>query len=291
MKDRKFIMAVLIPICVYVSIFILLPILGSFGISFMQYNPLLDNNKFIGLTNFSRLLKDELFFKALTNTLVFVVITVTVNLILSLGISYFITTFKSNKLKSFFRAMFFLPCVAPMAASAVVWGKSIYPTRSGLANMIIDSIGGGKINWLGDPDILMISIIVFTIWADIGFNIILFGAGMDGIPDTFYEAAKVDGVNEWQKFRKITLPLLSRTFIFVSITTLISYFQMFAQFDIMVLKNGPQNAGLVLTSYIYKVAFEIKDMGYASAIAMVLFVIILIVTIIQQKLTKVDWEY
>jgi len=194
MKDRKFIMAVLIPICVYVSIFILLPILGSFGISFMQYNPLLDNNKFIGLTNFSRLLKDELFFKALTNTLVFVVITVTVNLILSLGISYFITTFKSNKLKSFFRAMFFLPCVAPMAASAVVWGKSIYPTRSGLANMIIDSIGGGKINWLGDPDILMISIIVFTIWADIGFNIILFGAGMDGIPDTFYEAAKVDGV-------------------------------------------------------------------------------------------------
>ncbi|MEG0165442.1 carbohydrate ABC transporter permease [Anaerorhabdus sp.] len=291
MKNKKFVALVLVPAFIHLSIFVILPIIGGFGISLFEYNPLNDVNPFVGLDNFTRLLSDKVFMKALTNTLFFVFVTVILNIVISLALAKFISMMKSNKTRSLFRVIFFLPCVAPLSAAAVVWGKSIFPTSSGLANMVLNGLGINSINWLGDPNVLMWSMILFTLWADIGYNIILFTAGMDGIPEEFYEASKIDGAGEWKRFKDITLPLLGRTFIFVTIMTLISHFQMFAQFSIMVLKNGPQNSGLVLTSYIYKVAFEMKDMGYASAIAMVLFLIIMIVTLIQQRVTKVDWEY
>ena len=291
MKNKKFVALILIPIFVHMSIFIIGPIIGGLAISLFEYNPLSSTNHFVGFDNFVKLAQDELFWKALTNTLVFVVVTVIFNIILSLAVAQFISMFKSNKTRSFFRMIFFLPAVAPLVASSVVWAKSILPTATGLMNIILRGMGLTEVNWLGDPNILMISIVVFTLWADVGYNTILFSAGIDGIPGEFYEAAELDGANGWQKFRYITLPLLGRTFTFVTIMTLISHFQMFAQFTIMAVKNGPQNSGLVLTSYIYKMAFEYKDMGYASAISMALFVIILIVTLVQQRANKVEWEY
>lgn len=291
MKNKKFVALILIPIFLHLCIFMIGPIIGGLAISFFDYNPLRAENHFIGLDNFIKLINDPVFWKATKNTLFFVIVTVTFNIILSLGIAQLISIFKSNKTRSLFRMIFFLPCVAPLVASSVVWAKSILPTTNGLANMILRSIGMAEVNWLGDPNILMWSIIVFSIWADIGYNIVLFTAGIDGIPGEFYEAAELDGANGWQKFRHITLPLLKRTFTFVTIMTLISHFQAFAQFAVMAVRNGPQNSGLVLTSYIYKTAFEVKDMGYASAISMALFVIILIVSLIQQKANKVEWEY
>lgn len=291
MKNKKFVLCVLVPIFLHLSIFMIGPILAGLAISLFDYNPLRDENFFVGLDNFSKLLQDQLFWTAMKNTMVFVLVTVFLNVCIALMIAQFISMFKSNKTRSLFRMIFFLPCVAPLVASSVVWAKSILPTTNGLANMVLRALGMPPVNWLGDPNILMISIIIFTLWADIGYNIILFSAGMDGIPTDYYEAAELDGVNAWQKFRYITLPLLKRTFTFVTIMTLISHFQMFAQFTVMALKNGPQNSGLVLTSYIYKTAFEYKDMGYASAISMALFAVILIITIIQQKMNKVEWEY
>jgi len=291
MKNKKFILFVLIPIFMHVLLFNVGPILAGFGISMMDYNPLRDSNSFVGLNNFKQLMNDKVLLKALLNTLTFVGVTVVLNIVFSLMIAQFISMFKSNKIRSFFRMAFFLPCVAPLVASSVVWSRSIYPTVTGLANMILKFVGVNPVNWLGDPSVLMWSIIVFTIWVDIGYNIILFSAGIDAIPTNFYEAAEMDGASSWHKFRHITLPLLGRTMTFVIIMTLISHFQMFAQFSVMVLKSGPQNSGLVLTSYIYKIAFELKDMGYASAVAVLLFVIIFIITIIQQKIQKVDWDY
>lgn len=291
MKNKKFILFVLIPIFMHVLLFNVGPILAGFGISMMDYNPLRDSNSFVGLNNFKQLMNDKVLLKALLNTLTFVGVTVVLNIAFSLMIAQFISMFKSNKIRSFFRMAFFLPCVAPLVASSVVWSRSIYPTVTGLANMILKFVGVNPVNWLGDPSVLMWSIIVFTIWVDIGYNIILFSAGIDAIPTNFYEAAEMDGASSWHKFRHITLPLLGRTMTFVIIMTLISHFQMFAQFSVMVLKSGPQNSGLVLTSYIYKIAFELKDMGYASAVAVLLFVIIFIITIIQQKIQKVDWDY
>lgn len=291
MKNKKFILLVLIPVFLHMFLFSVGPIIAGFGISMMDYNPLRDTNTFVGLNNFKQLLSDKVLLRALTNTLMFVGFAVALNIVLSLAIAQFISMFKSNKIRSFFRMAFFLPCVAPLVASSVVWSRSIYPTATGLANMILKFVGLNPINWLGDPNILMWSIIIFTIWVDIGYNIILFSAGIDAIPTNFYEAAEMDGASAWHKFRYITLPLLGRTMTFVLIMTLISHFQMFAQFSVMVLKTGPQNSGLVLTSYIYKIAFELKNMGYASAVAVLLFVIIFIITIIQQKIQKVDWDY
>ncbi|MBQ0079098.1 MAG: sugar ABC transporter permease, partial [Eubacterium sp.] len=158
-------------------------------------------------------------------------------------------------------------------------------------NNIIEALGGHGVAWTGDAHYVLFSVIIFTLWADLGYNIILFSAGIDGIPGEVYEAAEIDGTGKWKKFFRITLPLLGRTTTFVVLMTLISYFQMFAQFSVLLFKDGPQNSGLVLTSYIYKTAFEYKEMGYAAAISVVLFIIILIVSVVQQRINKVDWEY
>ena len=189
------------------------------------------------------------------------------------------------------RMVFFLPCIAPMVATSVVFARSIFPTTTGFLNVALNKIGIDSINWLGDPKVVMISLIIYTIWVDVGYNVILFSAGIDGIPSYVYEAADLDGASEWVKFRKITWPLLGRSFQFVIVQTLISHFQMFAQFAVLILKDGPQNSGLVLSRYIYKMAFEYKDMGYASAVSLVLFVIIMTLSLIEQKKSAVDWEY
>ncbi len=291
MRNKKFVNAVMVPSFIHMMIFIVVPIVIGLVISFYNYNPLSSTNSFVGFQNYSRLLSDENFKTAFINTFEFAFITVTLNIIMALFFATIISQFRSNAIRSFFRMVFFLPCIAPMVATAIVFNRSIYPTTTGLLNMIRNAIGLSSVNWLGDPSKAMISVIAYTIWVDVGYNTILFSAGIDGIPTQLYEAAELDGASEWTKFIKITLPLLGRTFQFVIVQTLISHFQMFAQFAVLLYKDGPNNSGLVLSRYIYKTAFEYKDMGYASAVSMVLFIVILIISIIEQKLTKVDWEY
>ena len=291
MKNKKFVGTVMVPAMLHMFVFIVIPIVIGLVISFFNYNPRSSDNKFIGLENFVRLVQDADFRKALLNTLLFVLITVTLNIGIALVVAQMISWFKSNKVRSFFRMVFFLPCIAPMVATSVVFARSIFPTTTGFLNVALNKIGIDSINWLGDPKVVMISLIIYTIWVDVGYNVILFSAGIDGIPSYVYEAADLDGASEWVKFRKITWPLLGRSFQFVIVQTLISHFQMFAQFAVLILKDGPQNSGLVLSRYIYKMAFEYKDMGYASAVSLVLFVIIMTLSLIEQKKSAVDWEY
>ena len=279
------------PSMAHMCIFIIAPIIIGLVISFFHYNPLSSDNYFVGLENFARLAGDDEFLIALRNTFIFVLVTVCLNIFTALLIAQCISWFKSNKVRSLFRMIFFLPCIASQAATAVVFSRSIYPTTTGFLNVILNAIGLPSVNWLGDPKVVMISLIIYTIWMDVGYNIILFSAGIDGIPAYVYEAADLDGASEWVKFRKITWPLLGRSFQFVIVQTLISHFQMFTQFAVLILKDGPKNLGLVLSRYIYKTAFEYKDMGYASAISLVLFVIIMILSLIEQKKSQVDWEY
>lgn len=290
-KSRLFLLLVLFPVFLHVLIFMVVPIVGSGVISFMDYNPLREKNTFIGFDNYIKLFSTADFSKAIVNTLVFVGAAVVANLIISMTLAAVITQFRSNRTRSFFRMMVFLPCIAPLVAASVVWGRSIFPTNDGLINLIITAMGGDPQNWLGSAKWLMFSVIVFTLWADVGYNVILFSAGMDGIPAEFYEAAALDGAGKWKQFWRVTFPLMGRTFSFVLIMTIISYFQMFAQFNVLALKNGPQNSGLVLTSYIYKLAFTNKKMGLGSAVSAVLFLIIMVITLIQQRVSKVDWEY
>ncbi len=291
MKNKKFVRAVMIPAILQLFVFIVIPIIVGLVISFYNYNPLRSENTFVGFDNYIRLFSDAEFRTALKNTLIFVLTTVVLNIGLSLFLARMISRFKSTRVKNAFRMIFFLPCIAPMVATSVVFKRSIYPTVSGLLNMVLKSVGISSVNWLGDPQILMISVIIYTLWVDVGYNTILFSAGMDGIPSYVYEAADLDGTSEKRKFWKITWPLLGRTFQFVIVQTLISHFQMFAQFSVLIEKDGPQNSGLVLSRYIYKMAFEYKDMGYASAVSMILFLIILVVSFLEQRRTKVNWEY
>ena len=296
MKNNKFVFAVLTPIFLCMIIFLLVPIFMGLGLSLFDYNPLAASSPFVGLDNFKKLLSDEVFLISLKNTVFFVVVTVTLNIVLTLLIAQVISSMRSNKTRSFLRVVFFMPVVAPLAASSLVW-KQMYANKYGLFNNILRHFGLPAQNWLGDPAWLLPAIILFTLWADIGYNIVIFSAGLDGIPQDFIEAAAIDGAGPVKRFFSITLPLLGRTTAFVITMTLISHFQMFAQFEILGRSSanpnggGPNNVGMVLTLDIYKEAFKYKDMGYASAIAFVLFLIIMIVTAISQRLNRVDWGY
>lgn len=289
-QNRKFVLTTIIPLFTEIAIFMVIPIIGTLIISFMNYNPLSQENSFVGIGNYIKLLSDTSFLTALKNTLFFTFVAVAINIVISLFIAVLISQLKSNKTRSFFRMMMFLPCIAPMVASSVVWVRTIFP-KDGLLNAIFTLFGANAISFTGDANYLMSSVIVFTLWADLGYNIILFCAGIDGIPTDIYEAANIDGAGTFKKFFKITLPLLVRTMAFVLLMTLISYFQMFAQFEVLAVKGGPKESGLVLTSYIYKVAFGYREMGYAAAISIILFIVILIVSFVQKRMDKVDWEY
>jgi multiple sugar transport system permease protein len=296
MKNNRFVYTILTPIFICMIVFTLLPILIGFGVSLFDYNPLADSSPFVGLDNFKKLLSDDVFLIAMKNTVIFVLATVALNIVLSLLIAQAISSMRSNKGRAFMRMIFFMPIVAPLAASSLVW-KLMYANKYGLFNNILGHLGLPTHNWLGEQAWLLPAIILFTIWADIGYNIIIFSAGMDGIPQDFIEAAEIDGAGPVRRFLFITLPLLGRTTAFVVTMTLISHFQMFAQFEIMGRSSGspggggPNNVGMVLTLEVYKEAFKYKHMGYASAIAFVLFLIILVVTIISQRISRADWRY
>ena len=295
MKNNKFVAAGLTPVFICIIIFMIIPIVWGLALSFTDHKPLALETDFVGMENFKNLFVDKVFMKALSNTMVFVFVTVAINIVITLLIAQFICTLGSNKTRSLLRMIFFMPCVAPLVASSVVWNQ-LYSTKYGLINSVLNTLFNvPHHDWLGNPSTLLPAIIVFTLWADIGFNIIIFSAGMDGIPSTFYEAANIDGAGPFHKFFYVTLPLLKRTFAFVVTMTLISHFQMFAQFDIMTrvgnTSGGPANAGMVMTLDIYKTAFKYKEMGYASSMAMILLIIILACSIISQRLNKADWSY
>jgi multiple sugar transport system permease protein/raffinose/stachyose/melibiose transport system permease protein len=291
MKNNRFVAFVLVPALALLTLFVVVPIIGSFIISMYDYNPLRASNVFLGLDNYKRAFSDPVYMKAIQNSLAFVLVTVAFNIMITLLLAQLISGIKHRALRNLSLVAIFLPCVAPIANSAVVWNRSLFPPRAGLFNIILTRLGGNPVDWIGGPRTLLPSIILFTLWADIGYNTVLFTAGMEGIPRDFYEAADIDGAGPILRFFRITLPLLGRTFSFVAAMTMISHFQMFAQFMIFARTGGSGNTGRVLTTYIYHIGFTAKDMGYASAISVTLFFLILVFTLLQQRLNKVDWGY
>jgi multiple sugar transport system permease protein/raffinose/stachyose/melibiose transport system permease protein len=291
-KSYKFVVVVLAPVFILIATFQIIPIFLGLGISFFNYSPLNEHNVFVGLSNFAKLVKDPIFYKAFARTFYFVVVSTGMNLVLTLVIAQIISSFRNNKLRSGFRVIFFMPCVAPLAATGFVW-KLMYDQRFGLINIMLNRLFNmAPRAWLGEAGTVLPAIIVFSLWADIGYNIILFCAGIDGIPRDFFEAAVIDGAGPVSRFFRITLPLLARTTCFVLAMTMIFYFQSFAQFEVMQRDHGgPNDIGLVLSLLIYRTAFKFKDMGYAATISLGLFLMIMVFTIISQKINKVDWGY
>ncbi|TCP29642.1 carbohydrate ABC transporter membrane protein 1 (CUT1 family) [Scopulibacillus darangshiensis] len=272
----------LLPNIIGFLIFTAFPVLFSIIMSFFDW-PMLDKPRFIGLENYIHLFtKDELFVKVLLNTVYYVVVLVPLNVIVSLGFAVWLNSISRGSVV--FRTMFFMPILVPMVASALIW-KWLYNPQYGLINGFLGWFGIDGPNWLGDPKFAMLSIIIMSVWAGFGYNMVIFIAGLQGIPKTLYEAASIDGARKWTCFWKITLPMLSPTMFFAVIMTIISSFQVFDQAFIMT-NGGPFNKTNTIVYYIYQNGFEFFKMGYASAIAWVLFAAIFVVTLVQMKMQK-----
>lgn len=270
-----------------IAIFFFLPVAAALALSFTDFDIYalgnLDNLRFIGLDNYVRLLQNPLFWKALANTFYFVLIGGPLSVAASLGAAMLINS-KLVRLKGLFRSAFFMPVVTSLVAVAVVW-RYLYHPHYGLLNYALASLGVDPIDWLGDPNWAMPAIILMAVWKNFGYNMIIFIAGLQNIPAQLYEAARIDGAGNLQQFLRVTLPMLAPTFLFVAIITMIGYFQLFAEPYVMT-QGGPSNATLSIVLLMYEEGFRWWNMGYASALAFVLFMIILTATLLQLSFRK-----
>jgi multiple sugar transport system permease protein len=238
------------------------------------------NLRVVGPGNYVQLLGDPLFWIALRNTAYFVLVGGPLSVAASLAAALLITA-KLVRFKSVFRTIFFLPVVTTLVAVAVVW-RYVYHPRFGLLNYGLSLCGIGPIDWLGDPRWAMPAIILMAVWKNFGFNMVIFIAGLQNIPERLYEAASIDGAGTWRQFHSVTLPMLAPTFLFVAVMTMIGYFQLFAEPYVMT-EGGPSHSTLSIVLLMYQEGFRWWNMGYAAAIAFVLFAIVLAVTLVAMR--------
>ncbi|TLQ15754.1 carbohydrate ABC transporter permease [Lactococcus raffinolactis] len=257
-------------------VFIAFPILYSLVISFTDWN-LLNPMKFIGIDNYASLLRDKNFWAALRNTGTFIIGYLPSVMILGLAIAILLNS--KIKLKTFFRGIYFLPVVTSWVAVSLVW-KWLLNGQYGLLNYFLSLIGVHGPSWLTDPRTAMFAIIITSVWKDIGFIMVLYLGGLQAISPSLYEAAEIDGASQWRQFWHVTLPGLRPTTFFVLMISLINSFQVFDQVNIMT-GGGPGNATTVMVQNIYNSAFNFFEMGRASAMSWLLFLIIFAVSLVQ----------
>jgi multiple sugar transport system permease protein len=272
----------LLPSLLAFATFIVFPVAASFYLAFTRYD-ILTPPLFIGTRNFEFMLTgDPIFWKVLGNTLYYSLLQVPLNIVCALGLALALNA----KLRGVvvYRALYFVPVVSSIIAVAIVW-RWVYDADWGILNWLISFVGLPKQNWLYDPNLAMPSVILMNVWKNLGYNMVLFLAGLQGIPEVYYEAAKIDGARGWHLFRRITLPLLSPVMFFVVVISIINSFQVFGAIYIMT-KGGPLDATNVLVYHLYFKAFNELQMGYAAALAWVLFSFLLVITLIQNRLSK-----
>lgn len=297
----------LLPALIVIIVFRLIPIILSFIVSFFDWS-ITGVGDFIGIDNYSRLIYDPDFWQSLLNTFYLVIFVVPISLFLSLIFANFLNNIKF--LKGFFRSVYFIPTVTSMVAISIVW-KLIFNQQTGLMNFLLAKIGIEPLGWLaesrgifqllfgtmgieipallGGPSLALFSIIIVTIWRGLGYNTIIYLAGLQNIPSVYYEAADIDGANKFTQFFKITWPLISPTTYYVLMMTTIVTFQVFSQIYLMTGPpiGGPLGTTKVIVYFLFEKGFgESNDLSYASAIALVLFAIILVLTLFQKKLEK-----
>lgn len=277
----------LLPGFVGFCIFVFGAVVVSLGLSFLQWD-MLTEPKFVGFQNYIRLItQDRTFHLVLKNTVIFVLGTVPTRVLL--GLVFALILVRNIPARAFFRAAIFLPVIIPTVAAAMVF-RWIFNADFGLLNDFLYAIGVSNLpRWLSQPKWALTAVIILSVWKDVGFSTVLFMAGLQGIPSSLYEAAWLDGANRWKSFLYITLPLLSPTTFFVIVINIISSFQIFDQAYVLT-GGGPGNATNTIVYYIYNNAFQWFRMGYASAVAWLLFGIIFVATFIQFKYQK-KWVY
>ncbi|MFP3155966.1 sugar ABC transporter permease [Lachnospiraceae bacterium ZAX-1] len=275
-NNRFWVLIFLGPSLVGFLIFIALPIISSFAISFTNWD-LLNPMEFIGVKNYMELFKDVTFWLGFKNTVAFIIGYLPCVMVIGLLTAMLLN---SNLIgKTLFRGIYFLPVVTSWVAVSLVW-KWLFNPQYGLVNYFLSLIGLHGPSWLTDPKTAMIAVIITSVWKDIGFIMVLYLGGLQGISPSLYEASSIDGANGWNQFFHITLPMLKPTTFFVSIISLINSFQVFDQVNIMT-GGGPGNATTVMVQNIYNSAFNYFEMGKASAMSWVLFLIIFLVSLVQ----------
>jgi len=258
--------------------FHVLPIFLALYVSFQKWD-LMSDPKFVGLANYKAMLTKSEFYSSLWNTIFYVIGSVPGGILIALLIAMLL----NSKIKglSWYRTIYFIPVITSINAVAIVW-KWIYHGKYGLLNYIIGFIGIPPQDWLQDPRWAMPAIILMSVWKVLGYNVVIFLAGLQNIPTHLYEAARIDGANAWQQFRNITWPLLSPITYFILIMSTISSFQVFSQVYMMTPNGGPLGKTTVIVFYIYEYGFKRYKFGYASALAFILFLIILAMTFLQK---------
>jgi multiple sugar transport system permease protein len=280
----------LVPLAFFILIRIV-PTLSALQVAFYQWDMLSDARPFVGLGNFQRLAGDAVFAAALGNTLKYVVLGVPAGLVLSLAIALALA--RVRHLAGLFRTVYFIPFITSLVAAGWVW-RWLYQPQRGSINELLGFIGIPPQPFLQSTSQALPSIVAVNVWHDLGFQIVIFLAGLHAIPDIYYEAARLDGAGRWAIFRNITLPLLNPTIVFLAVTSAISSLQVFSQVQNMSSQGtgGPLNSTLSLVLYVYQKAFGgAYQMGYASAMAVVLFALILVVTVVQLRVLSRSYEY
>ncbi len=277
--------AFIAPIVILFGLFRVYPSIETLIFSFFDVNIISKTYTPVGLANFARLLDDSSFMLAMKNTLLYAVYIVVVSTVIGMVLA----SIFNSKMKGagVFKAVYFAPFITSTVAAAVVWGY-LYDPKFGLFNMILRLLSLPPRGWIASSEDALMSIIIFSIWKTVGYNMVLFIAGLQNISKDFYEAATIDGAGPITKFFRITVPLLAPTTIFVVMYNTILSLKVFDQVFVLT-SGGPADASTVIVLQIYKQAFENYQFGYAAAMAFILFIIIIILTILQFKASK-KWE-
>jgi multiple sugar transport system permease protein len=267
------------PALIVIGLFFGLPVIAAFVLSLTDFDiyALADtgNIRFVGFDNYLGLLQNPLFWKALGNTFYFVVVGVPFSITVSLGAALLLHS-RLGGFKPLFRTTYFAPVVTTVVAVAVIW-RYLFHTRYGLANWVLSWIGIDPVDWLGDPAWAMPTIILFAVWKNFGYNMIIFLAGLQSIPEDLYEAARIDGASVPRQFWHVTLPMLGPVLLMVAILTIAGYFQLFAEPYVITL-GGPMQSTVSVLYLMYEEGFRWWNLGNASAVAFLLFVLMTAVT-------------
>ena len=269
------------------AVFFLLPTVAALVLSFTDFDvyAVADSSRLrlVGLDNYVRLLHDARFWTALRNTVWFVLVAGPASIAVSLAAALLVDA-KVVRGRAIFRTILFLPVVTTLVAVAVVW-RYLYHPRYGLLNQLLGAVGIAPVDWLGDPAWALPALALLAVWKNFGFNMLIFLAGLQAIPERLSEAARLDGANRWQELWHVTVPMLAPTFVFVGVITTIGYLQLFAEPYVMT-QGGPANSTLSVVLLMYEEGFRWWNLGYGAAVAFVLFALILTVSLVQLWLQR-----
>jgi multiple sugar transport system permease protein len=274
-----------LPSFLIILIFSLIPLFMTGYISFTKYN-VMQAPKWIGINNYLTLRKDPFFLPAIKNTIVYTILTVPVQTILSLMIAFVLANMFQKKFGNFVKSILFIPVISSSILVGTVW-KFMFATESGIINQILSMFGVPKINWLGQYTLALVSVCIVAIWKNVGYFLVIYYAGIMDIPRSHFEAAKVDGATNWQQFKYITIPALKPiTYLVITLGTIWS----FQVFDLVytLTGGGPGTATITMVMSIYQMGFKQYQMGYASAMSVLLFIIIIVVSILQKRVFNDD---